>query len=194
MKEHPILFSGEMVRAILDGRKTQTRRVIKFHTPAYSNPEFLAGCDLVSFSHENGAVFKDRISFMVPIKCQYGAPGDTLWVREAWKETQGEGLAYRATEPYMDGEPWRPSIFMPRWASRIALSVKNVRVERVQNISQGDAMAEGTQGKHSFAVLWDIINAKRGFGWDINSWVWVVEFDVNNSRQACLEAEAARGR
>ena len=138
--------------------------------------------------------------------CPYGQPGDTLWVRETWATpgnydhikpsklsdtcfTQDE-LAYRATETHGDVYyKWRPSIFMPRWANRITLDVVGVRIERVQNITEDDAQAEGisfpgwdyrikrNSWALNFSSLWDSINAKRGYGWDINPWVWVVEFN-----------------
>lgn len=181
MKERPILFSGEMVRAILEGRKTMTRRVIK-PQPA----------------GEWAAPGKTA--------CPYGQPGDRLWVRETWRKTnwtdepnRGEWRVFwRATEKEdsRNNGLWRPSIHMPRWASRILLEVVSVRVERVQDISEEDARAEGVEwqnerpcwvnyldredwsptARDSFRTLWDSINAKRGYGWDANPWVWVVEF------------------
>jgi hypothetical protein len=185
MNEKPILFSGEMVRAILDGRKTQTRRVMK------PQPRQL----------ENHIAIKNRKRH-----CPYGKPGDLLWVRETWasheymddtrpsdftKSAQMLPLWYRANNQmynFNQGK-WRPSIFMPRWASRITLRVTDVRVERVQDISEADARAEGVlkaggaslslyAARHHFSQLWDRINAKRGYGWDINPWVWVVEFEL----------------
>lgn len=225
MNEHPILFTPEMVRAIFDGRKTQTRRVIK----PQPNPD-ITKIDRHGIEYPGDPVF----GFATEDegwKCPYGTPGDRLWVRETWQELQkwkstdrmnGRGLldidreyigfVYRA-----DGEQsykWRPSIHMPRRASRITLEVVDVRVERVQDISIDDVFAEGTRiptnAKNGnvlidltsdkspcpylppgelkyipadviirahFAALWDSINAKRGFGWDVNPWVWVVEFE-----------------
>jgi len=197
MKEYPILFSGEMVQAILDGRKTQTRRVI--------NPQSLL---------DN----KTRVAACY--ECPYGAPGDLLWVREThWIDWYPSGVYdndgnagvvhYRASTQWdviaksIDAH-WRPSIFMPRWASRILLEVTDIQVERVQNINDEDARKEGIQdvchcgdyveshGYHSghgavsmpgwatenFSSLWDSINAKRGHSWESNPWVWVVGFKV----------------
>ena len=193
MKERPILFSGEMVQAILDGRKTQTRRVIPEKMQLCRTPE------------DEPEVFVDW--------CRYGQPGDRLWVRETWRKTfdidQKDVMEYRAGgtrlivgESIQHGEhritsilpAWRPSIFMSRWASRITLEIVNVRVERVQDITNEDAQAEGitTQfptrsvphrlggdiwnHRNAYARLWDDINSRRGFGWDVNPWVWVVEF------------------
>lgn len=176
MNERPIIFSGEMVRAILDGRKTQTRRVVK-------------GAD----------VWVDE--GQTPIKCPYGKPGDLLWVRETFKEFDDGDMYYKADYNYTpihadDEEPikWTPSIYMPRSASRITLRVKDVRVERVQEITGRDACKEGIQFRginsgppikgnlykeniQHFRALWDSINAKRGYGWDKKPWVWVVEFE-----------------
>jgi len=192
MKERPILFSGEMVRALLDGRKTQTRRVIK-PQPRDVHAELA------------------RHAKPKELGCPHGQPGDLLWVRETWKPLHSENdILYRASHGeitrHLDQDKWfeidwrkrkdgwRPSIHMPRWASRITLRVKDVRVERVQEISPEDAMAEGIRhiarwgprgeliqamldAPETFASLWNSINAKRGFGWDANPWVWVVEFE-----------------
>ncbi len=165
MSEKPILFSGEMIRAVLDGRKTQTRRVVK------PQPVGLWA-----------APGKSR--------CPYGQPGGRLWVRETfYPERSHRGpVSYRATWPRDDDPPdggWKPSIFMPRWASRITLEIVSVRVEQVQDISEDDARAEGvddgtgqTRPLHPywFRALWDSINSKRGYGWEKNPWVWVVAF------------------
>ena len=174
------MFTGAMVRAILDGRKTQTRRVIKPWTMRLI----------------------DDVPAML-LECPYGVPGDRLWVRETWchigshsgPETCGKSVQdvrYRADRT--EGYVWSPSIFMPRWASRITLEVTGVRVQRVQEISEEDAMAEGAflnvcdwwefgngfRGEKTpigaYRSLWDTINFKRGFGWSVNPWVWVVEF------------------
>lgn len=188
MKEHPILFSGSMVQAILQGHKTQTRRIVTNKTalewlqPDMFTPGFVADPD----NH----------------LCQYGYAGDRLWVRETWHYTGGNKVepspayvSYRADGEFTVDETakWRPSIFMPRWASRITLEIVNVRVERLQAITEKDAEAEGIhlQGlpeterynhprKHivAFQSLWNLINAERGYGWDVNPWVWVIEFKV----------------
>lgn len=190
MKERPILFSGEMVRAILEGRKTQTRRILK---PNSDSP--------------------------FQTKCPYGQPGDRLWVRETWavrpdydrlppSQCGDEGMWWRASLSLCpDGYEachgkWRPSIHMPRWASRITLEITSVRVERLQDISEEDAVKEGIEPvyfeknfdkkaikayKHyfdssyagadaigSFRSLWQSINGAES--WDANPWVWVIEF------------------
>ena len=147
--ERPILFQSEMVRAILreagETPKTATRRIIK-PQPKYAQT-------LRSGTHEtsqDGGFDCD----VRDIRCPYGEPGDRLWGRETWAVRESSqsfrgqmfkppgSVLYRATEPYFDG-PWKPSIFMPRWASRITLEVTMVRAERVQDISEDDARAEG---------------------------------------------------
>ena len=199
MKERPILFSGEMVRAILDGRKTMTRRVAtKIKAPkAWTMPN---GID--SFWNVNPC-WRETPGEL----CPYGKPGDRLWVREAFAVglSNQEGIAYRATSKWYDfedGTPesfkeikWKPSIFMPRRYSRITLEITNIHVERLQYISEEDAKREGVESNFdegvvyygplnkghadariAFSWLWDSINAKRGYSWESNPWVWVVEF------------------
>lgn len=160
MRERPILFSSPMVRALLNGTKAQTRRVV--------NPRlyFENGCDVVEQSHAEFGLFAvDRLD-----ACPYGVPGDRLWVRETWycdhifAKTQGTpeqiaqwrkmlyfGADYLTPQEWSNAEEWaertpawRPSIYMPRWASRLTLEVTSVRVERLQSISEKDASAEGT--------------------------------------------------
>lgn len=174
MKARPILFKPDMVRAILDGRKTQTRRIV--------NGEHL-GCLNAGLGANSET-------------CPYGAPGDLLWVREAW----GNGatrVMYKAgcNRMYRPPEGWKPSIHMPRWASRLTLEITDVRVERLQGISENDARAEGIAdggclncGEHepcgcaepkpdardAFIHLWRSINGEES--WSANPWVWVIQF------------------
>jgi hypothetical protein len=295
MKEHPILFTGDMVRAILDGRKTQTRRVIKPQprldmeyidnkwwrdrgTPAsehtkcpYGQPgdrdwirkpivedgwyiirgllgDGMGGDNRPVFvnvvpdepqddssSHGSGLVWgfdenddPESVGLDTGItqaNVEWKRPGDRLWVKETFcygKISVGELSDGRESEPYisqckddndiiykqtipqffdMEEVRWKPSIFMPRWASRITLEVTDVRVERVQEMTDSDAGAEGMPDckpvipiadcticeakmegdcltKRGFKGLWDSINAKRGFGWSVNPWVWVVTFKL----------------
>lgn len=216
VKERPILFSGEMVRAILEGRKTQTRRVIK-PQPQENWVDWL-------FKHHGNRIFDRNGEPQLwlcgddgkEIKFPYGKPGDRLWVRETWgiySESwtdygwEGDGIidipipkqrplgtmhskrhvVYRADGYETDGgEQWRPSIFMPRWASRILLEITEVRVQRLFDISQEDAKAEGVSIEATrtlthvgaFAITWDAINKKRGYGWEggTNPWVWAISF------------------
>jgi hypothetical protein len=172
--EHGILFSAPMVRAILEGRKTQTRRVL--------NPMHIS---------VTGEL----------LRWPYGDRGDRLWVRETWRVGSDNRVHYRADEPD-GGGPWRPSIFMPRGASRITLVVTDVRPERLQDISEGDAEREGVDGPScsdeaygwypsgSFRDLWISLNGKRpGCSWADNPWVWVLTFErveLNRAREQAL--------
>lgn len=206
-RERPILFSGPMVRAILEGRKTQTRRIVK----PQPVPQFGGWIGEAYVSAErNGVLFKEwgegghqpmRWSEDAGyVNCPYGKPGDRLWVRETWMPGTQDTAIYRAA--YSNGHEargWKPSIHMPRWASRITLEVVSVRVERLQWISEADARDEGcvipenrivpgtpfeyiTRGQGQFvkgiygvyAELWETINGSGS--WDANPWVWVVEF------------------
>lgn len=195
MKERPILFSGPMVRAILDGRKTQTRRIVKpqptgcepyrceRYCPAIVRPdgELDAGPEVFGCYSDDGEW---------GVRCPYGGPGDRLWVRERWAAVKGfdwyrpRDIPRNATITYAGhGDTacangigkWRPSIHMPRWASRITLDVEAVRVERLQDITDEDAAAEGVEYRTVFAELWESINGRGS--WDLNPWVWVVEFN-----------------
>ena len=192
MKERPILFSTEMVQAILDGRKTQTRRVVKPQPPdvglVYSPSD--------AYWVTKGTVFLGKPYW----RCPYGIPGDRLWVREMWavhptrNKTKPSELpqtlpvAYRTDDFNHSHFMWRPSIFMPRWASRIMLEVTGVRVERVQDIGESDSISEGVTAlpdEHhltAFVRLWDSFNAKRGYSWESNPWVWMIKFKVLEPR------------
>ena len=185
MKERPILFSAPMVRAILDGRKTQTRRIVKPQPPA--------GCEYATSVGSYALCFADGTSASAAPICvpptprskdhrlpsPYGAPGDRLWVRETFCLRNPEhhperGYWYAATDD-VDNPRWTPSIHMPRRASRLTLEVTGVRVERLQAITEADAIAEGCPGRAHFATLWDSINDGEA-SWVNNPWVWVVEF------------------
>ena len=183
--ERPIIFSTPMVKAILAGKKTMTRRVIKPKTL----DKFI---NLIWNPDENLNLSPWKV-------------GDVLWVRETWNGIRlgnGPEYWYRADEPEdadtgVLRERWRPSIFMPRAAARLFLKVTSIRVERLQEITEEDAIAEGVLWNRArkineleksnniidnaealFMRLWDAINAKRGYGWDLNPWVWIVEFNV----------------
>lgn len=190
MKERPILFSGAMVRALLDGSKTQTRRVMK---PQPSN--------VISqlFIWKDNATPLDELLAL----CPHGQPGDRLWVREAWKahatfdhlpprDIPQSHVWYMADDGYKAESRFRQSMFMPRWASRTTLEITGVRVERLQDISEADAKAEGVKPipcdhirlsckeidcagpdyRSGFAFLWQ----STGGDWAANPWVWVIEF------------------
>lgn len=196
--EHPILFSAPMIRAILAGHKTQTRRVARV------DPSWQLG------SLDRGfAVFydPDKPRRGAELRCPYGVPGDRLWVRETWYDDLSpepppeererhedgtvEGIDYRATHdcrnyeagcpcnPDGDGKrsEWRTPIYMPRWASRITLEITRIRLEKLQKISEEDARAEGVPSACMFRELWESINRRRA-PWATNPWVWVPSFRV----------------
>ena len=209
MKEHPILFSGPMVKAIMEGRKTMTRRVIK---PQPTKGETVCSWTCNGKLLDWGIADADGDPLDVSLKCPYGIPGDLLWVREAFATRPlpdgGEQVLFKEQfrnlwsvlqlEQFIEergmAKPdikWKPGMFLPRELSRLTLRVTAVRVERVQDISGMDAKREGVNipahmpqdgadldwAKKEFALLWDSINAKRGYGWDANLWVWVVSFE-----------------
>lgn len=190
IRERPIIFSGPMVRAILDGRKTQTRRVV---LPQPSSG--VRRSPFVPSGLEDGHGREMRPRYYV---------GDRVWVRETFtlavnpddSPSEGEDAEphaiYRADWDDRKGWPvvtdgsefqWSPSIHMPRWASRLTLEITGVRVERLQAITTHDIGAEGInlsnnhQGaRNEYRQLWDALNAKRGYSWDSNPWVWVLSF------------------
>lgn len=202
-KERPILFSAPMVRAILEGRKTVTRRAVKA-TKAHAH-------GFMMLDHGNGwwpynafgDFTSDHEGMKYPIARPYGKVGDRLWVREAWQAdaqvnevaprelSHGEPIRYPADgasrqtgcSMITQGKT-RPSIHMPRWASRILLEITDVRVERLQDISEEQAKAEGPNWpvadhlemawRVQFRTLWESINGAEN--WNANPWVWVVEF------------------
>lgn len=202
-RTRPILFSGPMVRAILEGRKTQTRRALK-HQPIDIIPMPRDPGEWVTLERREPEP-KGRLC-----RCRFGVPGDLLWVRETWsraKLTGSSALFYRADGDtngrqvalsYIEREErWRPSIHMPRGASRLTLRITGVRVERLQEISDADAIAEGcpavslhaldcasTPPSSHYRNVWEDINGKGS--WQRNPWVWVLEFErlANDSRAA----------
>lgn len=225
VKERPIIFSGEMVKAILDGKKTMTRRVVKSDfINNYKHAHIIKQSS--DKSREGKAYFYDKPAGGMVLSSQlvsnlYGKVGDRLWVRETWQEIGPDCLlTYKATypgdlyakRPELENVPplaglkergylWKSPMFMPRWASRILLEITDIRVERLNDISDEDAVKEGLRilpasgryvvspgdqyfgsASHDavevFSWLWDSINAKKGYPWSSNPWVWVVEFKV----------------
>lgn len=225
MKERPILFSGAMVRALLNGTKTQTRRALKGVPPmpeadCHPNHQWKHVVPYLD-SYCNGPIDVRNPKRMSENWCWWQVddrqclptfkvpyvPGDLLWVRETWhpygddgKEslslatstcTGPEHILFRASasEAECAIHRWRPAIFMPKWASRISLLVKNIRVERLQDITCADAIAEGIRPsansqtidcdtpdpRQDFARLWEGINGSGS--WDANPWVAVIEFE-----------------
>ena len=185
MSEKPILFSTPMVRALIAGNKTQTRRVIKLR--GFSENAIIK-------KTKHGFLLSEGGSFNIPMKARY-QPGDILWVREAWRlgdfsfidDDVSASVQYKdlTTGPRLhylkhgmdERLGWRPSIHMPRAAARIFLLVTDVRAERLQEILEKDARAEGAHNGLEFLRIWDKINKKRGHGWDVNPWVWVYTFE-----------------
>jgi len=205
MRERPILFAGPMVRAILNGEKTVTRRVMK----PQPTPSNMGGHSWPCPIHQTMLHVEQELQNgegiwggLADSACPHGAPSDRLWVREAWATdaqvdsiaprelSQGEPIWYPADDhlrqtgcSMMSRGKCRPSIHMPRWASRILLEITAVRVERVQDISDEQALAEGVDqtntsipgyARQRFQDLWESINGAGS--WDANPWVWVVEF------------------
>lgn len=173
MTERPILFSGAMVRAILDGRKTQTRRLI--------NPQPTMIVDGVArIPSARRKVSGYDIPANQDARSPYGQPGDRLWVRETVC-LAGSVPFYRADGETFAKVRWSPAIHMPRTASRLTLEVLEVRVQRLQEIGEEDAVAEGVEMvpfgsmRGEFHALWDSINAKRA-PWASNPWVWALTF------------------
>jgi hypothetical protein len=216
--EKPIIFSGEMVKAILDGRKTQTRRVMKPQLKKLDYKDESLICSWDRDKSDKGMIAcsvgpfnsKDEAyTYFVEVHAPY-QKGDKLWVREAFCPDWCEHVVYKAdggsaVAAGYDAEPrWKPSIHMHHSDSRITLLVKNVRVERLQDISRDSAIKEGVRWENcpleqtiadveysktrmcsrqtvdyrsGFRKLWNSIYAKKGHGWDVNPWVWVIEFE-----------------
>lgn len=220
MRERLIRFTAEGVCAYLDGRKTQARVPVKVEIPDgfssrldWLQPDWLRPKTEPS-KQSYGFWLTDKVACVSP----FGGPGDRLWVQETWEQTRpkksgerfivrrpaaGCGDLHYAADNEVDEPPkWRPSIYMPRWASRINLDVTEVRVEQLQDITEADALAEGVHGPNRFGAwrdyakvritkrrfcatpvasyqsLWDSIYAKWGYGWDANPWVWVGEWSA----------------
>jgi hypothetical protein len=238
--EKPILFTAAMVRAILNRKKTQTRRVIKFKdgiVPWYCYGSILESTD--RNRKPGDFIFGNQLDPVLSYPTFYSRPkylpGYILWVKETFQAVHITGdpddFLYANNipksphlEPWKNywtpiyeaagdwdksvedrGFPWRPSIYMPKWASRIRLKITKVRAERVQSITNADAFAEGSTKRfnsfiktdcfnmdwsdlryfskspvESFRCYWNKINTKRGYGWETNPWVWVYEFEVLN--------------
>lgn len=204
VRERPILFSAPMVRALLADTKTQTRRVMKDQPP--HQPEVWQGSLNRAMTQPVMAAAWDADDGSHQCLCPYGVPGDRLWVREAFAKVDGQthpwiATDYRATYTHGDRlgdhlgvkRRWTPSIHMPREASRILLEIISVRVERLQDMTDSDAFAEGVEkssygchkhtsggsgcmtGRDGYRALWESINGPGS--WAANPFVWVIEFN-----------------
>ncbi len=237
--ERPIIFGGWAIPKLLNGTKTQTRRIMKL-APSYIRKD---GTPMIRKYHYGGEdeTYEDmgRTWHDEEVPCPYGQVGDSLWVREAWRigawdEDEGvvavdyradgycrrewltvpdEGMFDRlwqqSTDDVLaagaledeDGKfhwevgkspcRWHPSIFMPRWASRLTLTVTSIRVERVSDITLADALAEGCSSLGDFAQRWDTINGKRGYGFGASPWVWAIGFRLKGVADVSVK-EGAR--
>jgi len=216
MKERPILFSDRRVRALLSGQQSQTRRIMKSQSfgPVQDNHEGCYGIDVMR-NHLQG----NRVVNLEDLRhhCPYGQPGDKLWVRETWRgpvvapeemvKYQREPLAFKKSQycRYQadsglygqdDAQPhsgWQAGIHMPRWASRIDLRITRLRVEKIQDISDADILAEGVQFDNHFlnnffTMQKDTVSPKEAYlkawtqqygstSWEVNPWVWVIDFE-----------------
>ncbi|EDG8630622.1 hypothetical protein B9589_21735 [Salmonella enterica subsp. enterica serovar Newport] len=202
MKERGMIFNAEMVRAILDGRKTQTRRVLATYQDAVKFcPEWdVNGKQIFIVLGEKDHTGMNPVITAIP--CPFGQPGDRVWVRETFRvhsrATDVATLVYRASvrnswteqthrvpvavcNKPATPEKWTPSIHMPRWASRITLEITGVRVERLNSITESDAEAEGVTDTgfgdllvDGYRYLWKSIYGEES--WTANPWVWVIEF------------------
>lgn len=195
MADRPILFSAPMVRALLEGRKTQTRRVLK------SQPR--VGEEIIDLGNRHFAIRCMASGDYWSMKQPPHVPGDRLWVRERLERANYGAVGYPANGDWLPNTPWiwqrnsLPSIHMPRWASRLTLLVTDVRVQRLKHISEADALAEGivptidgyaltragecwgpTAAK-AFETLWNSINGPDA--WDANPWVAAISFTVHRA-------------
>lgn len=222
LPERPVIFAAESICAILSGTKTQSRRVMNPQPPSWCR-EFGFTAFTPRDSISGRGEFLDEGPAEKFFRLRYGNRGDRLWVKETWRPVEREsdavdGVLFAADDKFVPiantiaaaelwcaahnngrhGPNWRPSIYLPRWASRITLEITEMRVERVQAISEDDAKAEGVttdpqQGrlngkpatlcpmthKQAFAWLWDAINGKRaGCAWRDNPWCFVISFKV----------------
>ncbi|MCW2242211.1 hypothetical protein [Azospirillum canadense] len=205
-RDLPIIFSAPMVRALLDGRKTQTRRILKPQPETFLD-EHGEALPIGLLHVEGDPRPRVTIGRVVTLQEVRYAVGDRLWVREAWANI-APGIYYRATDERAApaGTKWRPSIHMPRWASRITLVVEGVRVQQLQDISPDDAQAEGVQKCHlnwsadgetfggtprdAFSALWDSINGPSA--WDANPAIVALTFRVirTNIDSLCTQEAA----
>jgi hypothetical protein len=219
MKERSIRFFGEQIRAIIDGKKTQERRIIKMvhrkDCPWKRDDNDREPYEWVETGDENSGHDYSSPCRCIIHNCPYGEAGDMLWVKESFQighlkhekskeftllcatgDSDRDGTIFYAADDITRAPTWRPSIHMPRWASRITLKIESICVERLHDISEEDAQAEGLlpitgnpprivcntpidmnpTARELYKISWDGGNAKRGFDWDSNPYVWVIKF------------------
>lgn len=192
MKERPINLSEDEVRGIKEGGKTQIRRAFKYaEHPAVIGYEPNGPHGWWKGTAKSEAVIQQYIStFPLTIKCPFGIVGDQLWVRETFAvygDEEYHTIHYQANHPQHKGQKgmgYKSSATMPRWASRILLEITNIRVERLQDISEADAIAEGMVAdddycaEEYFSMAWNKKHGWKEKGWNANPWVWVIEFKI----------------
>lgn len=202
MKERPILFKTEMVKAILEGRKTQTRRVVKINIRREiegNSPTCFSVFDKSGLQYYNKKLDEPLTAESF---CPFGEVGEILWVKETWSPLVVGGgknfdlISYKANGDIPSADGWEPSLFMPKSACRLKLRITNIRCERLNDITEEDAKKEGVEpiengykqyiktrldkvteyASYSFMTLWESINGKDS--WKKNPWVWVIEFEA----------------
>lgn len=217
MKERGIIFTDESVRAILAGTQTQTRRIMKsLCSSGFIFYDYLPNDPYPYYFRRRDAVWDSfkTVEALAAKYCPFGTVGDRLWVRETYAvwdggeyaRRNGQGVTFRADCLNHKGEEdadtrrcrqdygvtWKSPVLMPRWASRLTLAITDIRVERLQSITEEDAKAEGVQPipftrsgwpidephRDAFAEAWDKLNTKRGYGWTVNPWVWCISFQI----------------
>lgn len=202
IKEKPIIFSAESISAVLSGRKSQTRRVVKpqpVQTPDDAKNGYADGYSWGEGKKFVWSKYESLLTDAMARRCPYGAVGDRLWVKEAYFYATGsvddgpDLIHYKADaspellEVAESHKLWNSPLFMPRVASRITLELTEVRVERLQSMTEGDAVAEGYMyaghgddwlRADSYRTAWQKLNEKRGFPWESNPWVWKLSFSV----------------
>lgn len=206
MKLRSLRLDDVSVRAILDGCKTQFRVPMK--PQPQRNPKYLGGYSYGPVGRKKAEVSIHSLSLGAFQNLLPYAPGDILWVREAWQQTDDGPVIYRADYENCSGrkfailnggtvtiatvDKWRPSVHMPRWASRLILRVTRAWTQKLQDTTNKEAISEGIQWlpdvsigtpRTAFARIWDYKYAKKGFSWEMNPWVWAVEFKVDNKKK-----------
>lgn len=211
----PILFSAPMIRALLEGRKTQTRRMIKPQPEPFMTSEGM--CEVAAEWNDNDPMPRVRLGRVITVqRLPYGKPGHLLWVRETWADASPHGIRYAATDDIHELRKKRSPIFMPRAASRLTLEITDVRIQRLQDISEADVDAEGIDyasrpfgdwslipgiwkidwkpgdippPRIKYAHLWNTINTAKGARWADNPWIVALSFAVHKQNVDAVLAQ-----